>query len=86
MQKGAKVGGAVGQNQLFSIFIAHYIFLIFCMKLETIKGYKLVLNHFFRKIHILAIFGHFWLKNGLSCILLNIGTYFFDILHEVREY
>ena len=46
--------------------LAHYIFLIFCMKLETIKGYfKLTLNHFLRKILILqifAIFGHFWLK------------------------
>ena len=59
------------------------------MKLETIKGYKLTLNPFLRKIlvlQILAIFGHFWLKNRLSCILLlNIGTLdFFDILHEVR--
>ena len=42
----------------------------------------LVYNLFLRKIHILlifAIFGHFWLKNTLSCILLNIGTLFFLI-------
>ena len=60
--------------------------LIFCMKLETIRGYKLILNPFLRKIlisQILAIFGHIWLKNRLSCILLNIGTLdFFEILHE----
>ena len=60
------------------------------MKLETIKGYKLTLNPFLRKIlvlQILAIFGHFWLKNTLSCILLNIGTLdIFYILHEVRDH
>ena len=38
-------------------------------------------------MQILAIFGHFWLKNTLSCILLNIGTLdIFDILHEVRDH
>ena len=60
------------------------------MKLETIKGYKLTLNTFLRKIlvlQILAIFGHFWLKNTLSFILLDIGTLdIFDILHEVRDH
>ena len=46
-QKGAKMGGVVGQNELF-LYIAQnwirfldYIYLIFCTKLEGIKGYKL---------------------------------------------
>ena len=61
-QKEAKVGRTVWQNQLFCIYcsiLAHCIFLIFCMKLETIKGYKLVLNHFLRKIPILQILAIF---------------------------
>ena len=91
VQKGAKVGRSVGQNIfVYCSKLTHLIFLIFCMKLETIKGYKLTLNPFLRKIlilQILVIFGHFCLKNGLSCILLNIGTLdFFDILHEVRDH
>ena len=63
-QKGAKVGRAVGQNQLFCILlnIGSLIFLIFCMKLEIIKGYKLTRNTFLKKIIVLQIFGHFWLK------------------------
>ena len=40
-QKGAKVGGAVGKNQLFC-----------CIKLESIKGYKLPQTPFCRKILI----------------------------------
>ena len=40
--------------------LAHQIFLlIFCMKLETIKGYKLTLNPFLRKILVYANFGDF---------------------------
>ena len=91
-QKGAKVGRAVGKNQLFCILlnIGSLDFFDILQKLESIKGYKLTLNPFLRKIlvlQILAIFGHFWLKNRLSCILLNIGTLdFFDILHEVRDH
>ena len=81
-KKGPKVGGAFGKNQLFCILLKIDFFLIFCMKLETIKGYKLSLNPFLRKILILVIFGHFWLENRLSGILLNIGTLdFFDMLH-----
>ena len=40
-QKRAKVDGAVGKNQLFFVYyskLAHKIFLIFCIKLEGIKG------------------------------------------------
>ena len=53
------------------------------MKLETSKGYKLTQTPFLRKIlflQILAIFGHFWLKNRLSGILLNIGTLDFFLI------
>ena len=50
---------------------------------------SLALRDFLKKIlvlQILAIFGHFWLKNRLACILLNIGRLdFFDILNEVRD-
>ena len=78
--KGAKVGRAVGKNQLFCILLNIGSLDIFDILQETIKGYKLTLNRFLRKILILkmlAIFGHFWLKNTLSCILLNIGTLYF---------
>ena len=48
-QKGAKVGRAVGKNQLFCILlkIGSLDFLIFCIKLEDIKGYKLPQTHHF---------------------------------------
>ena len=85
--------GRGSQTKSTFLYIAQYwlrrFFLIFCMKLETIKGYKLTLNSFLKKIlvlPILAIFGHFWLKNRLACILLNIGRLdFFYILSEVRD-
>ena len=67
----------------FFVYCSKLIFLIFCMKLETIKGYKLTLKPFLRKfliLQILVISGHFWLKNRVSCILLNIASLdFFDI-------
>ena len=90
-QKGAKVGGAVEKNQLFCILfkIGSLDFFHILHKVEGIKGYKLPQTPFFRKIlvlQILAIFGHFWLKNTI-CILFNIGTLdIFDILNEVRDH
>ena len=45
---------------VYCSILAHCIFLIFFMKSETIKGYKLSLNPFIRKILVLknlAIFG-----------------------------
>ena len=50
-QKGAKVGGAVGKNKLFCILyskLSHYIFLIFCMELETINGAQLYVQNRFQ--------------------------------------
>ena len=89
-QKGPKVGRAVGKNQLFCILLKIIYFLIFCIKLEGIKGYKLAQTSFLEKIlvlPILAIFLDFWSKNQLFCILLKIGSLdFFDILHEVKRH
>ena len=87
-QKGAKVGGAVRQNKLFCILLK-IDFFIYCMKLETIKGYKLTLNPFLRKIlvlQILAIFGHFWLKNNKLLYLLNHLTVFGPTFTTWRSY
>ena len=55
-QKGAKVGRAVGKNQLFCILfkIGSLDFFIFCIKLEGIKAYKLPQTRFFRKILIFS--------------------------------
>ena len=53
-QKGAKVGRAVGENQLFVILlkIGSLDFLIFCIQLEGLKGYKLLQMPFFGNILI----------------------------------
>ena len=53
-QNGAKVGGAVGKNQLFCILlkIGSLDFFNILYKLEGIKGYKLPQTPFFRKILI----------------------------------
>ena len=83
-QKWAKVGEAVGNNQLFCILLnigtLVPIFLIFCMTLETIKGYKLTLNPFLRKILVLQIFdifGHFWLKIDFHVYCSILAHYIF---------
>ena len=53
-QKGAKVGGAVGKNQLFCILlkIGSLDFFDILHKVRGIKGYKLPHTPFFRKILI----------------------------------
>ena len=79
-QKGAKVGGAVGQNQLFCILLsklAHWIFIIFCIKLE---GIKLPRTTFFGKILIFPKKGKKGPKmgkNGLFGLLCQIESLFF---------
>ena len=88
-QKAAKVGGQLEKINFFVYcsILAHQIFMIFCMKLQTIKGYKLTLNPFLKTIlvlQILAIFGHFWLKNIKLLYLLNRLTIFYIFLHIDR--
>ena len=59
-QKGAKVGRAVGKNQLFCIYFQNWLirfFSYFALKLEGIKGYKLPQTPFFRKILIFSKMG-----------------------------
>ena len=65
---------------VYCSILAHYIFLIFCMKLETIKGYKLTLNTFLRKIlilQILAIFGNFCLEIRFLVYYSILADYIF---------
>ena len=73
----------IAQNWLICFFdILH--------KVRDHQGYKLIPTHFLGKFSFCQFwpfFGPVWLKNRLSCILLNIGSlYFFDILHEVRDH
>ena len=44
---------------LYCSKLTHLILLIFCMKLETIKGYKFAPKPFFKKNSHFANFGHF---------------------------
>ena len=95
-KKGKMEQKWAGQLEKINFFVyiyccklAHFIFLIFHIHLEGIKGYKLAGPvAIFGKIlvlPILAIFVDFWSKNQLFCILLKIGSLdFFDILQEVR--
>ena len=70
--------------------VAHYIFLIFCIKVEGIKGYKLAQTPFLRKFSFgrfspfLLIFGP---KINFFVYCSKLGHYiFFDILHEVKRH
>ena len=73
--KMSKSGWSSWTNSTFFDIAQNWLigfFLIFCMKLEIIRGYKLTPTPFFSKILVLpisAIFSHFCLKNQLSCIL-----------------
>ena len=63
-KKGKMEQKWAGQLEKINFFVycsklAHYIFLIFCMKLETIKGYKLTPKPFFKENSCFADFGHF---------------------------
>ena len=75
---GPKVGGAVGKNLLFCILlkIVSLDFLIFCMKLKGIKGYKLPQMLFLGKF-LFADFGYIWWFLSISKkkfkVSLNVG-------------
>ena len=62
VQKGAKVGGAVGQNQFFCILlnIGSLNFFNILHEVRPLRGiYKLTLNPFLRKILVLQMFAIF---------------------------
>ena len=71
-QNGAKVGGAVGKNQLFCILLKIIYFLIFCMKLKGIKGYKLLQTPFSGKFSKMGKKGPKWSKNRVFGLLRKI--------------
>ena len=82
---GKKEQKWVGQLDKINFFVycsklAHWIFLIFCIKLEGIKGYKLPQTPFFGKILIFRKMGKNGskiFKNGLFRLLCKIESLFF---------